>query len=112
MKETPKNSKIVAAFQAAQKEKAAHKGKTPFAIAYNTWEQKKLSVDTDKPGNPALRWISQAGNFVAVMLIDGKISRVYDATLLKTIGETEISPAKQKIIETEREELESLISLI
>ena len=109
MKDSEQNNAVIAAFQAVTKTNGQ---KTAFSAAYKPWAQKKLFVDTKKIGNPALRWISQAGNFVAVMLIDGKISRVYDATLLKTIGETEMSPAKKKIIETEREELEVLLSLI
>lgn len=106
MKETPQNSTVIAAFQ------TAHQTKTPFATAYKTWGQKKLFVDADKPGNPALRWKSSTGHQVAVLLIDGDISHVYDAQLKKTIQETEMSHAHKKIIETEREEIKALIALI
>jgi hypothetical protein len=106
MKETPQNSKIVAAFQ------AAHQTKTPFATVYKTWEKKNLLVDTDKPGNPALRWKSATGYQVAVLLIDGEISYVYDAQLKKTIQETEMSLTHKKVIETEREEIKELIALV
>lgn len=106
MKKTPQNSAIVAAFQ------AAHQTKTPFATVYKTWEKKNLLVDTDKPGNPALRWKSATGHQVAVLLIDGDISHVYDAQLKKTIQETEMSLTHKKVIETERVDLQSLLALI